>query len=365
MSGGPSRSGDRNRSNNSPSATASALVDAERVTHCAVRRAPPPLAVDVGAPAELDDVVQQQEVTGEAELFDHLQLVLDLVHGLFVLRMRRRVVDGRAPPHELAQPRHLVVPERHRIVGQVRRRELQVEGALLARSRRCVRPRPASARTGAAVRRRCASARTARRAASRRSRRANGGRAPPRAHAPAGGAPGWRSARCWWRSPRRRARIARLHERVVAMTVERIAVVPELDQHTDRDRTRRRALADARSAAAGPSRTQCGRHRALAASGEHEPVVVVRTVVRARRDAASASDASDVRGAPFSPASCASLIARASARTRPCPRASTNRCSPGGSAMPFGGSWAPSVSSAPNTVGRPSGRAVSANRTMP
>ena len=64
------------------------LGDTERVTDRAVRRAPPALAVDVGAAAELDDVVQQQEVAGEAELFDDAQLVVDLVHRLVVLRVR-------------------------------------------------------------------------------------------------------------------------------------------------------------------------------------------------------------------------------------------------------------------------------------
>ena len=54
------------------------LGDTERVANRAVRRAPPPLAVDVVGAAELHDVVQQQEVAGEAELLDHAELVVDL-----------------------------------------------------------------------------------------------------------------------------------------------------------------------------------------------------------------------------------------------------------------------------------------------
>ncbi len=107
------------------------LGDPERVTDRAVRRAPPPLAVDVGATAELDDVVQQQEVAGEPELLDDGQLVVDLLHRLGVLRMALRIEDGRAPPHELAQPRHVVVALGHRRIGQLRRGELQVERARL------------------------------------------------------------------------------------------------------------------------------------------------------------------------------------------------------------------------------------------
>ena len=54
------------------------LGDPERVANRAVRRAPPALAVDVVDPAELDDVVEQEEVAGEAELLDHPELVVDL-----------------------------------------------------------------------------------------------------------------------------------------------------------------------------------------------------------------------------------------------------------------------------------------------
>ena len=70
------------------------LGDAERVTDRAVRRAPPPLAVDVVDAAELDDVDEHEEVAGEVELLDHVELVRDLAHRLLVLRVRRRVADA-------------------------------------------------------------------------------------------------------------------------------------------------------------------------------------------------------------------------------------------------------------------------------
>ena len=54
------------------------LGDTERVTHRAVRGAAPPLAVDVVHATELDDVDQHQEVAGEVELVDHVELVGDL-----------------------------------------------------------------------------------------------------------------------------------------------------------------------------------------------------------------------------------------------------------------------------------------------
>ena len=65
-----------------------------------------------------------------------------------------------------------------------------------------------------------------------------------------------------------------LGERVVASRVERVAVIPQLDGHVvraehgdeigERARSRRRTVAHERE-----------RHRALAATGEHEPVPVV------------------------------------------------------------------------------------------
>ena len=64
MSGGPSRSGERNRSNNSPSDTASALVIRGRNRPPSSRRTPA-LTEDVGPPAEVDDVPHDKEIPGK------------------------------------------------------------------------------------------------------------------------------------------------------------------------------------------------------------------------------------------------------------------------------------------------------------
>ena len=78
------------------------LGDTERVTHRAVRRAPPALAVDVAAAAELDDVVQQQEVAGEAQLFDHTQLV---GRSVGALGRAGRASAGTRPQHRTGRAR--------------------------------------------------------------------------------------------------------------------------------------------------------------------------------------------------------------------------------------------------------------------
>ena len=57
------------------------LGDPEGVAHRAVRRAPPPLAVDVLVAAELDDVPHDEEVAGEAEVLDDVELVVDGAPG--------------------------------------------------------------------------------------------------------------------------------------------------------------------------------------------------------------------------------------------------------------------------------------------
>ena len=78
------------------------LGDAERVTHRAVRRAPPTLAVDVVHAAELDDLYEYEEVAGETELLDHVELVGDLAHRLLVVRVRARVAERSAARREFA-----------------------------------------------------------------------------------------------------------------------------------------------------------------------------------------------------------------------------------------------------------------------
>ena len=103
------------------------LGDAQRVADRAVRRAPATLAVDVVDAAELDDVDQHQEVAGEVELLDHVELVRDLRRRLRVLRMGRRVAHASAAHGELTQPGHLGVAVGHVVIGELRRREPEIE----------------------------------------------------------------------------------------------------------------------------------------------------------------------------------------------------------------------------------------------
>ena len=58
------------------------LGDAERVADRRVGRRPPALAVDVGLAAELDDVPHDEEVAGEPELLDDVELVVEVAHAL-------------------------------------------------------------------------------------------------------------------------------------------------------------------------------------------------------------------------------------------------------------------------------------------
>ena len=104
--------------------------DAQGEADRGVGRRPPALAQDVPAAAELDDLVDDEEVAGEVQLLDDLQLVLDhLVGAGHPLRPARAVALGGAAVGQLAQPRRLGVPGRDGVRGQVRRDELEVEGA--------------------------------------------------------------------------------------------------------------------------------------------------------------------------------------------------------------------------------------------
>ena len=157
-------------------------------------------------------------------------------------------------------------------------------------------------------------------------------------------------------------------QRVVAVPVERIAVVPQLHQHAVAAEAGDEPVERARVPRLGPSRTSAAGTVPL-----RHPVSTYQLSLCALgcgcrctgARAARASASTVVRGAPFSPAICASLIARASRAYPTGPSASTRRCSPSGSGSPFAGRVIPSVSSAPKTVGRPSSRAASAKRTAP
>jgi hypothetical protein len=105
------------------------LGDPDGVADRRVGRRAPALAVDVGPAAELDDVPDDQEVAGEAELLDGGQLVVDLAPGArHPLRRPGAVAAGRALAGQLAQPGHLGVAGRDREVGQAGGDQLQVEG---------------------------------------------------------------------------------------------------------------------------------------------------------------------------------------------------------------------------------------------
>ena len=57
------------------------LGDAEREAHCAVGRAAATLTEDVGAIAELDEIPHDEEVAGEPEVLDDIELVVDRLPG--------------------------------------------------------------------------------------------------------------------------------------------------------------------------------------------------------------------------------------------------------------------------------------------
>jgi hypothetical protein len=93
--------------------------DAEGVTDGRVGRRAPALAVDVEAAADLGDVPHDQEVAGEPQAADDLELVLNLGPGaLHPLVVGWAVALERAPGHQLTQVALLVHPLGHREVGQ-------------------------------------------------------------------------------------------------------------------------------------------------------------------------------------------------------------------------------------------------------
>ena len=132
-----------------------------------------------------------------------------------------------------------------------------------------------------------------------------------------------------------------LRERVVAVPVDRVAVVPELDEHPVAAEGVDEPVELDERADAGPSATSAAGTAPLRqpVSTRHESFAVLGrlpfTWTPAR--AASARPVSANRGAPFSPASWPSLMARASRACPTGPSASTTRWSPWGSASPFWG----------------------------
>ena len=109
--------------------------DPEAVADGAVGRRPAPLHEDVVLPAEIDDVPDDEEVAGELELLDEIELARDLRARAVVIRP---VALARADVGDLAQERALRFAGRHRVVGkavaEIGHRVLQAIGEL-ARAR--------------------------------------------------------------------------------------------------------------------------------------------------------------------------------------------------------------------------------------
>ena len=101
--------------------------DAQGVADCGVGRRASPLAQDSRLCAELDDGVHDEEVAGESQGLDDLELVVEHLPGSGVL-LRGAVAAGGALAGELAQPAGRSVSLRDIGVGEVRGDEGQVEG---------------------------------------------------------------------------------------------------------------------------------------------------------------------------------------------------------------------------------------------
>ena len=246
------------------------IGDPQRVADRGVRRRPAPLAQDVVVPAERHDVEHDQEVAGEAQPLDHVQLVVDLR-----VRLRPRgpgsVPLGRPAVGHLAQPGHLGVPRRHRIVGQVRRDQRQVEGELVGERGR-VGDR---ARIGGEPQRHLG---PVPQVGARRGRQpaVDLVQAAPGPHRREGGgqpAPvGRRVVDVVGRHDAQPGLVGERGQVVVAFAVARVAVVGQLDRHVLRPEQRDEAVQLPRRGA-GPAGLQRPRHRPLAAAGEDHGVV--------------------------------------------------------------------------------------------
>ncbi len=115
--------------------------DAERVTHRGIGRGPSALTEDVRFSAEVDDVVDDQEISGKVQIGDDLQFLVDLLVRVGSC-LRRSVPVRRTGERELPQMGVLVVSGRDVVGRQLRGDQVQVERALPAdrgRSRHCRR----------------------------------------------------------------------------------------------------------------------------------------------------------------------------------------------------------------------------------
>ena len=101
--------------------------DAQGVADCGVGRRSSPLAQDARLCAELDDGVHDEEVAGESQGLDDLELVVEHLPGPRVL-LRGSVAAGSALEGELTQPAGRSMSLRDIGIGEVRSDEGQVEG---------------------------------------------------------------------------------------------------------------------------------------------------------------------------------------------------------------------------------------------
>ena len=245
--------------------------DAERVANGRVRRRAAALAVDVEPLAHLRDVPHHEEVAGEAEGADHVELVPNLLpRARYALALGRPVAHPCTLGHQLTQVALLVHALGDGEVGQARGHEAQVEragppqlgGALDDAG-------PAGEAPGLLGR----AAQAGRRG--RRQPALELGQGTARPHGgERGGEP----------EPVRRGVVhvvgghgvdvpldGEMRQRVVAGGVERVPVVPQLERHVDAPERVDEAphLPGGRP---GPGIHQRGGDRPLAAAAQHQPV---------------------------------------------------------------------------------------------
>ena len=89
--------------------------DAEAVADGAVGRRAAPLHEDVLLAAEIDDVPDDQEVAGEIELLDQIELALDLRRARSSIRP---ISFARARLRDLPEKRRHRFSRRHRVIGK-------------------------------------------------------------------------------------------------------------------------------------------------------------------------------------------------------------------------------------------------------
>jgi hypothetical protein len=248
--------------------------DPEREADRRVGRRAAALAIDVVAPAELDDVPHHQEVAGEPERLDHFELVVEL---------RPRTPNPLGPPGPVAPARplldqldqvaHLVGPLRDRERREPRREQPEVEGQVAPELARALdRTGIAGEPPGLLGRRTEVGARAAGQPAVHLIERATG---PHRGQGL--GEPVARRRRVVGVGGGDRVdpvRDGQPDQCVVAGRVERLVVMPQLDGHVVPSETLDQPV-EGPGGECRPPQGQRGRHRPLAAPGEHHPVATV------------------------------------------------------------------------------------------